>query len=75
MVFNGNTAGKTEHTIWKGIKNLAENWCQIVCGILFDLINSMTSSVCLVYMQLTRNESVPYYSVELRVQPNDTRLS
>ena len=44
MVFNGNTESKTEHTIWKSIKNLAENWYQIVCGILFDLIYSMTSS-------------------------------
>ena len=26
----------------RALKN--ENWCQIVCGILFDLIHSMTSS-------------------------------
>ena len=52
MVFNGNTERKTEHTIWKSIKNWAENWCQIVCGILFDLICCMTSSVrglCLIW--------------------------
>ena len=36
MVFNGNTERKMEQTI--------ENWCQIVCGILFDLICCMTSS-------------------------------
>ena len=35
---------KTGHTIWKNKKNWAENWCQIICGILFDLIHSMTSS-------------------------------
>ena len=45
MVFNANTESKTEYTIWKNIKNWAENWYQIVCGILFDLIHSMTSSV------------------------------
>ena len=39
-----NTESKTEHTIWKNIKNWAENWYRIVCGILFDLIYSMTSS-------------------------------
>ena len=44
MVFNANTESKTEYTIWKNIKNWAENWCQIVCGILFDLICCMTSS-------------------------------
>ena len=44
MVFNANTESKTEYTIWKNIKNWAENWCQIVCGILFDLIYSMTNS-------------------------------
>ena len=44
MFFNGNTESKTEHTIWKSIKNWAENWWQIVCGILFDLICCMTSS-------------------------------
>ena len=53
MVFDGNTERKTEHTIWKSIKNWAENWCQIVCGILFDLICCMTSSVKLVSMLLT----------------------
>ena len=35
---------KTEHSIWKSNKNWAENWCLIVCGILFDLISCMTSS-------------------------------
>ena len=44
MVFNPNTESKTEFTIWKNIKNWAENWCQIVYGILFDLIYSVTSS-------------------------------
>ena len=44
MVFNANTESKNEYTIWKNIKNWAENWYQIVCGILFDLIYSMTSS-------------------------------
>ena len=41
---NGNTESKTEHSIWKSIKNWTENCGQIVCGILFDLMYSMTSS-------------------------------
>ena len=40
MVFKG----KTKHSIWKNIKNWAENCCQIVCGILFDPFYSMTRS-------------------------------
>ena len=35
--FNGNTESKTKHTIWKSIEIWAENWCEIACGILFDL--------------------------------------
>ena len=44
MVFDGNTERKMEHTIWNSIKNWAENWFQIVCGILFYLIIFMTNS-------------------------------
>ena len=32
-----------EHTIWMRIRNWAENWCQIFCGILFSIC-CMTSS-------------------------------
>ena len=35
---------KTEHTIWKSNETWPENWFQIFCDILFDLIYSMTSS-------------------------------
>ena len=42
--FNGNTESKAEHTIWESIQNWAENWGQIICGILFHLMYSMTCS-------------------------------
>ena len=39
----------TKHTIWKSIEVWTENWWHIDCGILFNLIYSMTSSeeICL----------------------------
>ena len=48
------TRRKTEHTIWKSIKNWAENWCQIVCGILSDLICCMTSNALAFLAQYQR---------------------
>ena len=39
-----NSRSKKEHTIWKSIKSWPEKRCQIVCGILFDLFECVTSS-------------------------------
>ena len=44
MVLKCNTESKTEYTIGKSNENWTENWCQIVCSILFDLFDCMTSS-------------------------------
>jgi len=60
MVFNGNTESKTEHAIWKSIKNSAENWYRIVCGILFDLIYSITSSALDIWKTLNIFEILKY---------------
>ena len=54
-VLGCNAVSKTEHTIWKSIKNWAENWCQIVCGILFDLIYCITSSETVLFVKELKN--------------------
>ena len=49
MFFNGNSERKIEHTIpsERALKTELKTGIRIVCGILFDLICSMTSSVSL----------------------------
>ena len=37
MVFEANTRNKTEHAMWKGMKNCARKWCIFLCTILFEV--------------------------------------
>ena len=57
MVLKCNTESKTEYTIWKSNENWTEDWCQIVCSILFDFCLCMTSSV-LVILNIGSNRTV-----------------
>ena len=43
-VSEANTASKMEHSTWKSNENWTENWCRIVCSILFGLFLCVTSS-------------------------------
>ena len=43
-VSKSNTASKMEHSTWKSNENQTENWCHIVCSILFGLFLCVTSS-------------------------------
>ena len=58
MVLKCNTESKTEYTIGKSNENWTENWCQIVCSILFDLFDCMTSSVASAGQKIVRQRLV-----------------